>query len=355
MRGQASVDYVALVALVALALAGATAVAMPQLPGTLAHELRVALCIVGGDVCRASDAQAAGLEPCVLDARRLDDDSGASFGVVRLGGGGTGLLEHRSDGTYRFSVDEAAALDASAGPSFGLGPFAVGGHVGGEIGFRRGRVWDLPDERALGPLIVALIRGSLHNGRGEPPPTWRYSALERRGEAQAALSWDGDGAQQGATVRQAIGRRTGPDGTTWFFDLDASAGGPLGLAGAGHVLAEIREGAPPLLTLRRSAPAGDGRVVERVARLALDDAGDRAAVHRFVLAQAAGPAGLMLGRSIAERGTVETDTYVEERHDSGHTFNVGPAGVDESRTLTIRRLVSAVVAGNARRADCLGL
>ena len=45
----ATTEYAGVVTLVALVLGGATSVAAPDLPETLAHHVRVGLCIVGGD------------------------------------------------------------------------------------------------------------------------------------------------------------------------------------------------------------------------------------------------------------------------------------------------------------------
>jgi hypothetical protein len=252
-------------------------------------------------------------------------------------------------------MDDGGSLDASAGPGIALGPLVLSASLSSGVGFRRGRVWQVGSKPALDALLARL-----HGDGGAPPPTWRYDAGDRHGSAGASATLDGEGPQlEAGSVRQALGRRTGPDGTTWYFDLGASADGPLAsaipaLRAGGRVLAEVRAGT---LTLRRVTDDGD-RVVSRVARLPLSDPGDRALVRRFVLWQAAGAAGyaagVALAHAVAARGTVEVDTYTRDTSGGGHQFGFGAFVYDNARTTTSLRLVSAVV-GGARRADCLGL
>src|SRR4051812_35158615 len=101
-RGQASVEYIAAVALVVLALAGAgMAMAAPELPGAVVAKLRLALCIVGGDVCRRSDAAARGLEPCLVSGEEHARETGLSFLFIRGSGSEVWSVERLSDGRVR--------------------------------------------------------------------------------------------------------------------------------------------------------------------------------------------------------------------------------------------------------------
>jgi hypothetical protein len=166
------------------------------------------------------------------------------------------------------------------------------------------------------------------------------------------------------SMRQALGRRTGPDGTTWFFDLGADAGGPLaslvpGLAGSGRVVAEL---SPGVLVLRRSGPGPqDRQVTERVATLPLGAADDREAVRKFLLEQTVGPlaykAGLDLARRVEARGRVEVSTYAEDTDSDKIGATLLAAGVDHTHTVRTRKLVDQYVDGpiRSRRADCLGI
>src|SRR5918994_5963919 len=68
--GQASAEYVATLLVVAAVLAGAgTAVAVPGVAERVVTTVRTGICIVGGDVCRGGDAEAAGLPPCLTRER----------------------------------------------------------------------------------------------------------------------------------------------------------------------------------------------------------------------------------------------------------------------------------------------
>ena len=86
--GQSATEYTVLLALVAVLLAGAGAVVGPGAIGTaVARGVRTDICIVGGDICRASDAAAAGLEPCTVGERFHGGGTTVSVAWLRLGGG----------------------------------------------------------------------------------------------------------------------------------------------------------------------------------------------------------------------------------------------------------------------------
>src|SRR4051812_25738616 len=60
--GQASVEYVAVLTVVAILLAfAAPAVGGPNIPRSVAHTIRLGICVVGGDICGSNAAKAAGL------------------------------------------------------------------------------------------------------------------------------------------------------------------------------------------------------------------------------------------------------------------------------------------------------
>ncbi|MEA2123895.1 MAG: hypothetical protein QOI80_677, partial [Solirubrobacteraceae bacterium] len=147
-RGQATVEYVAALALLVLVLAGAgVAIAAPDLPAAVVAKLRLALCIVGGDVCRASDAAARGLEPCLLESESHQRDNGVSFLFIRAGGTDFWSVERRSDGTVVLTEGYGQDLGASTGVGIHLGPVSAGGSADAGAGFRSGRSWTLTEAR----------------------------------------------------------------------------------------------------------------------------------------------------------------------------------------------------------------
>src|SRR3954465_156586 len=105
MRGQASVDYVALVALVALVLgAGAAVVIATGIGESVVAAMRRALCVATGGSC--------GTRPCVVTSRRGGVSGDHDLGVARVGTEETLLREERADGTVALTLIRARA----AGP-----------------------------------------------------------------------------------------------------------------------------------------------------------------------------------------------------------------------------------------------
>ena len=372
-NGQASADYIGVIGLVALVLTLAGAVAVPDLPATVARHVRVGLCIVGGDVCRAGDARRAGLEPCVMSVREAARRTRLNVTVLSYGTGKGFAIERRSDGTARVVAINENDGGAVAGVGIRLGPNVdVGAEASGAIGWSSGYGWELPDEAALqrflagvkqspGRLAFDLAR------KGVARPTERFLAgtgdvrtfagAQVIGLEQAIL--DGGG-------RGAIGRRTrAGGGTTWYFD--ASHEGPKLFGG---LIPEVRLGRdgkwilelgdrPRELRLRTTLPRSGGRQLEIEARLDLLAPGN-AAVARALLSRPSFALARALGRHMAEHGTVERREYRvrELPSDPEVAVKLGIAGVDHSgsayeRTLTAAEVVRA--GGRARRADCLGL
>ena len=70
--GQATAEYVAILAIVALLLAGGFAVAAPPLGAKVVEAVRTGLCLVGGDICRPADAAAAGPDGSFPQNSRVD-------------------------------------------------------------------------------------------------------------------------------------------------------------------------------------------------------------------------------------------------------------------------------------------
>src|SRR5215207_774514 len=82
--GQASAEYVAVVALVAVLVAAAVAAgATAPFAQQVSAAVRTALCIVSGDVCRPADAAAEGLAPCVVAERSRTRSVEGSLFVVK--------------------------------------------------------------------------------------------------------------------------------------------------------------------------------------------------------------------------------------------------------------------------------
>lgn len=129
-RGQASLEWLAVVALVSGLLALGAGLAQADAVGRrVTREMARALCLVRDGDCRRDQ------EPCVVDS----DDRGAHTDVtvlfVRLKHDRDVVIEHRSDGTYAVTIGEGNPVGVTT--QLGL---AAGGHgagvdysVGGEV------------------------------------------------------------------------------------------------------------------------------------------------------------------------------------------------------------------------------
>jgi len=101
-RGQATTDYVALLAVVAVLIAIATtltAVGAPGVVNAVRAQMARALCIVTGQAC-ASD----GPRPCPVATRRDSRRYGLNLALVRLDKDSFVLREQFSDGTVRLTL-----------------------------------------------------------------------------------------------------------------------------------------------------------------------------------------------------------------------------------------------------------
>ena len=219
--GQASVDYVALLAVAAavmLALAAATATAAPGLPGAVVHQLRLGLCLVGADICRTADARARGLEPCVRWSEAHVRERTVSVLFVQAGGEQRWAIERRSDGTIRLSAADGQSLGATAGAGFRLGASVRAGADGSaEVAFVAGKAWELPDEAALTALLARvpdrfdLGMKLTELARVVPQPDVRYERVGGGLDGAAGLDVGDDG-RSSRVLEQSGAARTAPRG-----------------------------------------------------------------------------------------------------------------------------------------------
>ncbi len=169
--GQATVDYVALIGLLALLLAAAGAVTMIGAPGVanaVLSQFRHALCVVGGGDCPPSQRR-----PCTLASTRDARHVALTLGLVRLDDDTVLLRERLSDGTFRLTLSQRAGAGAE-GAVGGKLEIDVGGHEIGAAGEAHGAV-----EGVLG-------HGSVYYARGERAADALQQALARGGRPRAS-------------------------------------------------------------------------------------------------------------------------------------------------------------------------
>jgi hypothetical protein len=371
-RGQASTEYVAILLVVGVLL-GLSAVAVPGVGERVVTAVRTGVCIVGGDVCRNSDAAAAGLDPCVTSERSNREETTLDLAVVRLGEHGEWQLALRSDGQAVVTRLAENELGGTVGIGLSFSPVGTSADVSAAVvaGFRGGRAWRFPDARSATAFLERAMDDGAGRGGRAPDVRWHAIAGSAQGDATVALA---DLAHAGLTVAagSAIGLRTDGDRKTVTLDLGIDdprvsaelPGFPAGAGSRREWAAELtlERGAARELALRTAARSGD-RLEEFSARLDLRDPGNRDLAERVLRPGASTPANVraLLAR-VKSHGVVERDVYAlsERRRGFSVASRLGVAlALAHHRIASERRLVDAVVwvrgAPPQRRFDCLGV
>jgi hypothetical protein len=250
--GQASAEYVALLAVVVVVMAGAAAVGSPPaLAMKVVAVVRHGICLVAGGVCTPREARAAGLAPCLLQARTDRQRLGGRLLVVRLGRSDSLLVERRSDGSAAVSFADGESAGGIAGIGLQLpGGVKVGGDYGAGLQFTSGRTWEFPSfaaaarfvrrwapRESLGGEARGLLRKAWPFGHGAPRmPAADATYVEggAYGEFAAALRGPGlrsafAGGEAEVQLGVVAGRRLGRDGSeTWYDRVDGETAVRLG-------------------------------------------------------------------------------------------------------------------------------
>jgi hypothetical protein len=400
--GQASSEYVLLVALVAAVLALAAGLTSGGVGGELLAGLQRGLCQVAGTACPREQPRAPDLAPCPLERTTRSESLDGAFDFVDLGRSGTLTTVRRSDGRVVVSLIDGSSLEGTVGLGLHV---RLGGRRGAEAraglgaSVASGRSWTLPDAAAardfvdrygskatIGGQAVDLVRSGCsilcdaigwRPHRELPSPDEEYHAAGGLAELKVPLIV----AEVDGSAAALIGARTARDGgSTWFVQIDAKLGaevalGPDSLTASGERQAVVSyaldaAGRPAQLvvhtvdqggasaTLRgrrgdRSASGGGGGqlVTELDGTLDLHDAQNRAAADAFVSALrhplATGTlrrAADALHERIASTGVVDRRAYAmtSSAFALGAKLALGePVGADFERTTEGMRLLSA--------------
>jgi len=373
--GQASTDYVALLLVIATVLAGGAAAssAVPGVGERIGATVRTGICIVGGDVCRAADAEAAGLPPCVTSERSTSQDTALDIAVVRLGGRGEWLLALRSDGGAVVTRLDGNEVGGTVGVGLTFSPAGIDAtaEATATVGYRGGRAWRFADAAAARAFLVAASRDAAVRDARVPDMRWDALAGGATATAEAAFA---DLARAGVSTsaESAVGLRREGERRTLTLELGAEEPGlgidlpglPAPPGGVRSVVADVTwEGGAVRELALRTATAKDGRLEELTARLDLLDPENRAAAERVLRPSARTPDDLRaLARRIAAHGVVERAGYAvaESRRGFDVSGRLGVAlGLAHERVTAERRLTDAVAWVNGgppqRRFDCLGV
>src|SRR3954454_21475156 len=368
--GQGTVEYVAVVLLVALVMGGGTAAAARATDTDLAtavpHQIRRALCIVTGGDCDRNRA------PCDVATDTKSSSWEVGIAVLRVGHGRALVVERRSDGSYVVTLTKtpSAGVESIGGAHVriarGRGRLTVGGAVTASAvaSLGHGESWVLYDESAARALVAALARGDdvrpsdqeLHEETGV------VAGTASRGTAgNVAVNATGTLSSE-AGVGERVDRATGA--RTYFVRADAAAtleltAGLRGLTGSatGTVDRDVelaltvdRTGrwtdlavvgsrdasgavSPPRgtdpLTDALGVPTAGGRRWTVEAHLDLSDPGNGAAAHGLVDAllaarpAAARDAAVELARRVRQQAVVDVRTYALDSASSGFDVRGG--------------------------------
>lgn len=255
-RGQATAEYVGVVALVAVVLAVGVTLASPGgVVNAVLGQIDRALCLVGGGTCEPARPK-----PCVVRADRVDRNASLSIGLVRLDDDHVLLRERLSDGTIRLTVarNRAAGVETAIGGSVDVKVKGFGFKVGGQLTatalalLGNGRVYLARDDREADRITkavkaglpfgldgpVKLVKSLLGKGPPKPPkPDARFLQAGAQGELGGEASVPGASAKLSALSKALIGgrrdRRTGE--TTYYLRAERGVGvlasAVLGVAG----------------------------------------------------------------------------------------------------------------------------
>lgn len=250
-RGQATSEYVALVALVAVALALAAGLTSGGVAGHVLAGLQRGLCSVAGTACPRLQPPDGDLAPCPVERTTSGESLEGAFELVKLGRSGTLTAVRRSDGRVTVTLADGTTLggEIGLGFTFGLGERHGGEATAGiEASVSSGSSWTLPDAAAarafvdrygskatIGGKAVDLVRSGCsilcdavgwHPHAELPPPD--ELTMGQGGAAKLAVPLGF--ANLHASAAGLLGTRLSRDGTnTWFLQLDASAGADLEL------------------------------------------------------------------------------------------------------------------------------
>lgn len=373
-HGQASTEYVALIALVATALMLAAGLTSGGVGARVLAGLQRGLCAVAQRGCPRPTPVQADLPPCPLERSSRVESLGGALDFVRLAGGGTLTAVRGSDGrvTVTLADDASAGGEAGVGLGLRLGRTALGGaaRVGVSATWTAGRSWTLPsaaaarafvarygDKATVGGRVVDELRSRcslLCDAIGWrphpqlPPPDATYEEGGALALLTAQLGLDGEPIAAGQARSAAVlGRQVARDGTTtWYLRVASStvlnleperldgdlrgtavvsytldpAGRPVTLvvhlAGELGASASLAAGGPA----RARVDAGAARVGELDARLDLHDPANRTAATGL-LATLTDPTRLgelparaaALRRRFGEQGELDWRLYALQR------------------------------------------
>ena len=410
--GQASLEYVVIVAITSVLLAGSAALARDSgIASVVVAQFARAICVVSGGDCDQDRM------PCVVQADTTSISASLVIAVVKLSGGRTLIRQRRSDGTELVTLIEhgGAGLELTAGARLSLGAAQFGAALVGSAsgGLARGRAWVVRDSASADRLIAQIAsQPTPMTGRGRrplsPPPAKRIAArppditFGERGLdsviggqlAAAGVSFDAEdlvgerldhrSGQRTLTIRRRNELRgtisplpaSGVEGSvrhnelyTLSFDRDGKMT-DLGIFDARRFLAGAKLPRPVAALIQSSSnrPLQRGLLVEIEQHLDLSGAENRSAAAGFITSLRRQQIGFGPAAEVSQRlrdrikssGVTLTRSYELREEKSGLGGREGAAlgvGLEAGRSSESASLRDAQVRGIdgnwRRRDDCL--
>jgi hypothetical protein len=252
-RGQATSEYVALVALVAVALTVAAGLTSGGVGSQVLAGIQRGLCRVTVTTCPRPEPPQPDLAPCPLERGVQEEELGTTIAVMHLGTSGTLSAVRRSDGrvTVTLAHGNEVGGEAGVGARVRVGGTSLGLAATAEAGatWTSGRAWTFASEPQARSFIdrygrKATIQGQLLDGVRSRCSVlcdaigWRPHAelpepdeiFAEAGPSAALVASFGARTRLGLDGDLMLGRRVRRDGaTTWYLKLDGSVAAKLDL------------------------------------------------------------------------------------------------------------------------------
>lgn len=212
-RGQATIDYLGIVAVLAVVLALAAGVASGGAPGVanaVLGQVRRALCVVTGGWCGAERRL-----PCVLESERETRHIAVTILLFRLDGDRYVLRERMSDGTVRLTLAQRGGAGAELGVEARAQVTIKGRRVGFDDSLRggvegvlgHGEVYLARDDDEADEILRSLRRRIPLIGGDGPDPRERFVEGGVRGLARLGIGGTAAGASLDALSEAILGGR----------------------------------------------------------------------------------------------------------------------------------------------------
>src|ERR1700712_388631 len=162
-RGQASIEQLALIVVLAVVLigaAGGVAAASPTIRNAVTTGFQRALCNVSGERCAALDRQ-----PCRMGQSSAVSGQSVDLGLFHIGHDKTVTVERESDGSYVLSAQDGGDVGGTIGVGASAGGLKVKAGAQATAGLSGGRVYKVANAAAAAALLHKLKTQALPSVR----------------------------------------------------------------------------------------------------------------------------------------------------------------------------------------------